>query len=778
VGQKVIRDEKEYQLVADKSFDEKAVRGAWLLLFLSPDDAQEIALRDEGAEPPEKLHVTVGSLDMDTASDKREIVEQVISEAANRLPPVVGKIGGQGAFVSEEKVPVIALFDSPNIQKWRSELENALQAVGVELRNDHGYQPHITLAYSDKPITVPVNDRELELGTLSLVWEGERKDFPLEGNKEQTMKEITVVLDDKQEQVEDWEKEFIADLEDSVKAVTKRVGDQDLPASAFLVVEDPETVTTWHLPVRDVQGNADRRRMGAAWAALHGGYRGKKYAGPNKQEAITKLRKMYEDEEMPLPGTKEQDEKAGRRVRGDRVGLVKKIAAELDDVKTALMDFLGWADYDDAQPTDEDKSKPSGTFTSWLESGAATKALEDAEAHGSSFVAFKAADGSDWLLTFSTNAFEDREGEIFATKAIEEYVARHEDEKTKGEYQFWHLPGSKFGEIHWQGTVGRFLVEAGPFDNTPTGRAFKEFFSANPRGHPVVAPDGWGCSHKYEYKSKDREDGIYDWFEKSETTVLPLDAAANAHTAPVFLGKELEKMNDRQKAALKLIGGDDLVSMVETVGKKATEELEQTVSFKQADYGAMIRKIAANVEDDAVKAQLMKIAGSLGKMKQEKPMDDEEEYPEKKKQDEDEKADDTPAEDKTPNDESSKEMTELAEAVGEGLKAVVEGYQAGDTEIAGAITELTDAVKALQEQVGLLSRDDEEKIAEKAADTPAASLREMVGRAIGDPSTRVDGRKKYGKDRPKETQPIVEGQTGISLIDTFVSGADQRQLTQ
>jgi hypothetical protein len=593
-------------------------------------------------------------------------------------------------------------------------------------------------------------------------------------DEEKSMKEIKVlVANDDEEQIELWEKEFIADLEDSVKAVTKRVGDQDLPASAFLVVEDPETVTTWHLPVKEADGNADRRRMGAAWAALHGGYRGKKYAGPNKEQAITKLRKMYESEEMPLPGTKEEDEKAGRRVRGDRVGLVKKIAAELDDVKTALMDFLGWADYEDAQPADEEKS--GDTFTSWLESGAATKALEDAEAHGSSFVAFKAADGSDWLLTFSTNAFEDREGEIFATKAIEEYVARHEDEKTKGEYQFWHLPGSKFGEIHWQGTVGRFLVEAGPFDNTPTGRAFKEFFSANPRGHPVVAPDGWGCSHKYEYKSRDREDGIYNWFEKSETTVLPLDAAANAHTAPVFLGKELEKMNDRQKAALKLIGGDDLVSMVETVGKKATEELEQTVSFKQADYGAMLRKIAANVEDDAVKQQLMKIAGSLGKMKQEKPMDDEEEYPEKKKESADEKADDIPVEDET-SDTDNKEMTELAEAVGEGLKAVVEGYQAGDTEITGAITELTDAVKALQEQVSLLAREDEDKIAEKAADTPAASLREIVGRAVGDPSTKVDGRKKYGKDGPKETQPIVEGQTGISLIDTFVSGADQRLL--
>lgn len=88
------------------------------------------------------------------------------------------------------------------------------------------------------------------------------------------------------------------------KAIFKELTKDGLPASAFLVVEDPEKVTTWHLPVRDASGKPDHRLMGAAWAALHGGYRGQKYQGPGKAEAVSKLKKMYESEDMPVSGKK------------------------------------------------------------------------------------------------------------------------------------------------------------------------------------------------------------------------------------------------------------------------------------------------------------------------------------------------------------------------------------------------------------------------------------------------------------------------------------------
>lgn len=56
-----------------------------------------------------------------------------------------------------------------------------------------------------------------------------------------------------------------------------------------------------HLPVTGEDGKPDHRLMGAAWAALHGGYRGNKYEGPNKSEAISKLKAMYKSEGMDVP---------------------------------------------------------------------------------------------------------------------------------------------------------------------------------------------------------------------------------------------------------------------------------------------------------------------------------------------------------------------------------------------------------------------------------------------------------------------------------------------
>jgi hypothetical protein len=58
-----------------------------------------------------------------------------------------------------------------------------------------------------------------------------------------------------------------------------------------------------HLPVSGEDGKPNHHLMGAAWAALHGGYRGNKYEGPGKQEALEKLKSLYRSEGMELPDT-------------------------------------------------------------------------------------------------------------------------------------------------------------------------------------------------------------------------------------------------------------------------------------------------------------------------------------------------------------------------------------------------------------------------------------------------------------------------------------------
>lgn len=56
-----------------------------------------------------------------------------------------------------------------------------------------------------------------------------------------------------------------------------------------------------HLPYTDASGTPNHRLMGAAWAALHGGYRGNKYEGKDKAGALTKLTALYKSEKMDTP---------------------------------------------------------------------------------------------------------------------------------------------------------------------------------------------------------------------------------------------------------------------------------------------------------------------------------------------------------------------------------------------------------------------------------------------------------------------------------------------
>jgi len=91
------------------------------------------------------------------------------------------------------------------------------------------------------------------------------------------------------------------DLEALAEA-TKTVDGKSYPASDFLVIEDSEKPTTWHLQVKR-NGTPDHNLMGAAWAALHKGYRGNVYEGPDKQKAVTKLKALYAAEDMETPAS-------------------------------------------------------------------------------------------------------------------------------------------------------------------------------------------------------------------------------------------------------------------------------------------------------------------------------------------------------------------------------------------------------------------------------------------------------------------------------------------
>lgn len=198
----------------------------------------------------------------------------------------------------------------------------------------------------------------------------------------------------------------------------------------------------------------------------------------------------------------------------------------------------------------------------------------------------KAADGELWHVAWATNAFQDREREIFAVKALERFIAENAVNESKGTFDFWHIPGTDFAEKKLQVGIGRFLFEAGPYLDTDIGQAAKSFFEQHPSGHPDIAPEGWGSSPEYRYLPEERSSGVYDWIWITRTSTLPKSAAANIWTQSGLQEVNKMQLTPEQLKAMETVFGSDRAKQIMSDGNQKTADLEAAgVATKSADEG-------------------------------------------------------------------------------------------------------------------------------------------------------------------------------------------------
>src|SRR3972149_10642259 len=135
------------------------------------------------------------------------------------------------------------------------------------------------------------------------------------------------------------------------------------------------------------------------------------------------------------------------------------------------------------------------------------------------------------------------------------------------------------------GVVGRILVEAGTFADTPRGEKALAYFLAHP-------DEDLKMSHGYRYKSADRADGVYEWLEIVERSVLPGAAAANPWTQ--FLAKEVNMpLDETKRKALESVFGADEAAAIIAAAEQKTKELEgKGTAFKGGREGAPAQKVA------------------------------------------------------------------------------------------------------------------------------------------------------------------------------------------
>jgi hypothetical protein len=205
-------------------------------------------------------------------------------------------------------------------------------------------------------------------------------------------------------------------------------------------------------------------------------------------------------------------------------------------------------------------------------------------------IAQKIVDGELWHFTWSTNAFEDRDGEIFSTKGLEEYVNANEKNKDRGHFNLWHINeedgnfNSDFAKKEWQGVVGRILIEAGPYLRNEKGRAARKFFKKFYARHPQIAPEGWGCSPEYKYLPEERATGIYKNIWITRTSTLPKMAAANIWTdtqqMKIKRGTIMALSEDQRKAAVEMFGSEFVDTMIRDAQTRSTELEKAGVAHK------------------------------------------------------------------------------------------------------------------------------------------------------------------------------------------------------
>jgi 2'-5' RNA ligase len=114
------------------------------------DDSNPATLQDD------KFHVTLlwlGKEQQDLADD----VERAVRSVVLGHEPLRAEIAGFGRFnKGEDGVPVIAMIDCKGLNLLQADLFKEVARV-AELPSEHGFFPHMTIAYSDSPdVKMPV----------------------------------------------------------------------------------------------------------------------------------------------------------------------------------------------------------------------------------------------------------------------------------------------------------------------------------------------------------------------------------------------------------------------------------------------------------------------------------------------------------------------------------------------------------------------------------------------------------------------------------------------
>ena len=169
------------------SFAEGDHPGLFIGLFLDPASAAALAI--DGGEPADALHITLcyeDALEPDELMLARIVAR--IADSCSWRSPLVGSVSGWGRFAGDDGQDVfVALPDVPGLADLYSAVKSTITDVLMaypEMRGEHDFVPHVTLAYipsSDPNPVEAIPDAALRFDALTIVYGGRTIAVPFKG---------------------------------------------------------------------------------------------------------------------------------------------------------------------------------------------------------------------------------------------------------------------------------------------------------------------------------------------------------------------------------------------------------------------------------------------------------------------------------------------------------------------------------------------------------------------------------------------------------------------
>jgi hypothetical protein len=387
----------------------------------------------------------------------------------------------------------------------------------------------------------------------------------------------------------------------------------------------------------------------------------------------------------------------------------------------------------------------------------------------------------NWLGIVSNNRM-DREADILTSDSHRKFVdsidsGRYREvfDKDAPDLWVWHVPVP----IGYAETVAYdergFLIAAG---KGYEGEFYDDVFSGLDN-YERENPGGIGMSHgmpwdflEIEQKDDNAPDApqLITGYMSEEFTFLPIDHAANLGTGMggIMVKSMPLEIEEYKRDWFVDTFGDDVVMQFDArlseIGKAADEadvpkkEITMTDSTdkkKESDSVAEDTLAEEEVEDTAVEEEAT-------------PEDVED-----KQEDEDEEEDEEKQEDEEEEEEEEKQYvttSDLEEVVQEVIKGVTEPF----AEVTASLAKMREQIDDIQKELDTLKMTEDERVTEKAKETPAASLSAIIARTIvGQEQAQVDYNKerKFHQAGPEETEfdsTNVAGLTGIASIDETI----------